>query len=84
MSQNKPKLNPDKTEFLLKGPPSKKAVLALVFFSFDLLGASMIPSSSAKNLGVIFTQILSFLITCQQYVGHVFRRFDYSAELDVA
>ena len=61
MSQNKLKLNHDKTEFPLIGTPStcKRAALAQLFF-FDLLGASMLPSNSAKSLGVIFYSDLTF------------------------
>jgi hypothetical protein len=51
MTSNKLKLNPDKTEFVIIGPPHKREELSQFFFPLDLLGSCLTPHHSAKNLG---------------------------------
>ena len=53
MTSNKLKLNPDKTEFVIIGPPHKREELSQ-FFPLDLLGSCLTPHHSAKNLGFTF------------------------------
>ena len=60
MTDNKLKLNPDKTEFLLIGTASKRAELANIS-PIDLLGALVSCSDNAKNLGVTFESDFTFL-----------------------
>ena len=53
MAQNRLKLNPDKTEFILFSNPSKRSWLS-TFFPVDLLGSQCSPTQKVRNLGVIF------------------------------
>lgn len=53
MANNRLKLNPDKTEFIVFSSPSKKSSLAK-FFPVNLLGSEISPAQKVKNLGVIF------------------------------
>ena len=53
MSTNKPKLNPDKAEFLLIGNERQWSKY-LSMFPIELLGVKTNPAKSARNLGVIF------------------------------
>ena len=59
MCSNKLKLNPDKTEFILFGSISQRKALQSIF-PVDILGNKLVPSDSAKNLGVIFDSDFSF------------------------
>ena len=59
MTQNRLKLNPDKTELLLIGTPAKRDGLAH-HFPLDILGSPVSPCDSAKNLGVLFDSGLTF------------------------
>ena len=52
MGNNKVKLNPDKTEFIVIGDDQIKSYLKSSF-PVSLLGNSMEPDESVKNLGVI-------------------------------
>ena len=52
MGNNKLKLNPDKTEFIVIGEDQIRSYLKS-FFPVSLLGNSMEPAESVKNLGVI-------------------------------
>ena len=52
MGNNKLKLNPDKTEFIMIGDDHIRSSLKS-FFSVSLLGNSIEPAESVKNLGVI-------------------------------
>ena len=59
MSANKPKLNPDKTEFLLIGnEPQRSKYLSM--FPIELVGVKTNPAKSARNLGVIFNKNFTF------------------------
>ncbi len=62
MSANYLKLNADKTELLLIGNPKRVAKVR----DFELsIGDSIVrPSASARNLGVIFDDTLSFKQSC--------------------
>ena len=53
MTQNRLKLNPDKSKFLLVGTPVKWDALAH-HFPLDILGSPVSPCDSAKSLGVLF------------------------------
>ena len=59
MSENKLKLNPDKTEFILLGTKSQRDKLA-DRFPVDILGSQIRPTDKARNLGVIFDSDFSF------------------------
>lgn len=58
MMENKLKLNPDKTEFLLTGTRIRRTNLSS-HFPTDLLGNSLTPSDKVRNLGVVFDANLS-------------------------
>ena len=53
MSTSKLKLNPDKTEFIIFGLKRQRDKLKACFL-IDILGNSLCPSDSVKNLGVWF------------------------------
>ena len=57
---------------MLIGSPSKRAEIA-GFFVFDLLGASLALSNSAKNLGLIFDSSFTFSV----YVSAICRASFY-------
>ena len=59
MNNNKLRLNPDKTEFILFGSAEECKTLAK-FFPVDILGNSICPSDSVRNLDVIFDSKFSF------------------------
>ena len=59
MTNNKLKLNPDKTEFMLFGSPSQRKTLQSIF-PVNILGNMISPVESAKNLGVIFDAEFNF------------------------
>ena len=59
MSTNKLKLNPDKSEFLLIGNKRQWSKY-LSTFPIELLGVKTNPAKSARNLGVIFDENLTF------------------------
>ena len=74
MFHNKLKLNPDKTEFLLIGHKSQRNKFSELFPT-TLLDNSTMPSDSAKNLGVLFDQDMSFskyvTQTCRSCYYHI-------------
>jgi hypothetical protein len=55
---NKLTLNPSKTEFLIIGTPQQRSKLISPVLSFD--NSTISPSTSLRNLGVIFDSVLSF------------------------
>jgi hypothetical protein len=57
LASNQLSLNPTKTEYLLIGTSQQRSKVAADLLSFS--GCSILPSSSAKNLGVIFDPDLS-------------------------
>ena len=59
MYENKLKLNPDNTEFLLIGIKRHREDF-LPSFPIDILGNNISPTPSARNLGVIFDEVFSF------------------------
>lgn len=59
MFQNKLKLNPDKTEFLLIGHERQRGKY-LSLFPISLMGVQTNPAKSARNLGVVFDQNFTF------------------------
>ena len=59
MLTNKPKLNSDKTEFLLIGNEWHQNK-CLSMFPIELFGVKTNPAKSARNLGVIFDQNFTF------------------------
>ena len=58
MAENRLKLNPDKTEFILIGTKHNRDKLSS-HFPLDILGNRVHPSNKVKNLGVIFNSDLS-------------------------
>jgi hypothetical protein len=72
MSQNKLKLNPDKTEFLLVGTQHRRSKQS-DSFPIDLLGNMSSPCDKVRNLGVIFDSDFSF----SQHVSSVCRSCYY-------
>ena len=71
MSTNKPKLNPDKTEFLLVRN-KRQWNKCLPMFPIELVGVKTNPAKSAHNLGVIFDKISPYAHMCWQSVSHAF------------
>ena len=59
MSNNKLKLNPDKTEFIILGSKTSRERLAHLF-PINILGSDLNPTSKVRNLGVIFDADFSF------------------------
>jgi len=59
MAENRLKLNPDKTEFIVFGKQSDKSELSK-FFPVNLLGSDLSPAEKVRNLGVIFDSEFSF------------------------
>ena len=59
MAENRLKLNPDKTEFILIGTKQNKEKLSS-HLPVDILGNHLHPSQKVKNLGVIFDSDFSF------------------------
>ena len=59
MTENRLKLNPDKTEFLLIGTPAKRDAFEQ-YFPLDILGSPVSPCKSARNLGVLFDSGFTF------------------------
>jgi hypothetical protein len=51
-------LNPDKTKLMVFGSPPM--IRKLPDFSLSMLGKEIVPSKTAKDLGVIFDPFLSF------------------------
>ena len=58
MSTSKLKLNPDKTEFIIFGSKRQRDKLKACF-PIDILGNSLCPADSVKNLGVWFNSDFS-------------------------
>ena len=89
MFNNKLKLNPDKTEFLIIGNKSQRAKFDSIF-PIDLMGNSTTPSSSVRNLGVIFDKDLNFndhvSAVCKSCNYHMrdFRRVRKHLNMDTA
>ena len=74
MSVNKLQRNPDKTEFIAFGNKREQAKLAL-FFSADILGNSLVPVDTVKNLGVkldsclnMSKQVSSTISACDYHI----------------
>ena len=89
MYQNKLKLNPDKTEFLLIGNKCHRNKL-LSKFPINLLGNSISPAPKARNLGVYFDEdfnfqnhINSIVKSCNYYIREIKRIRKY-LDRDVA
>lgn len=59
MAENKLKLNPNKTEFILLGTKPQRNKLA-DRFPVDILGSQVRPADKVRNLGVIFDADFSF------------------------
>ena len=79
MSANKPKLNPDKTEFIVFGNKRQQAELA-PFFPADILGNRLVPADTVKNLGVKFDsclnmskQVSSIISSCYYHINDLRR-----------
>ncbi len=74
MTQNKLKLNPDKTEFLLIGNKIQREKFSN-FFPVNLLDKETTPTPSARNLGVIFDSDFNFKKhisqTCRSCFYHI-------------
>ena len=89
MKGSKLKLNPSKTEFLLIGTKLQREKF-LNDFPCLLLGQDTNPSTSAKNLGVLFDSSLNFRKhisqTCRACFYHIrdLRRIRKSLSLDLA
>ena len=89
MTRSKLKLNPSKTEFLLIGTKLQREKF-LNNFPCLLLGHDTNPSTSAKNLGVLFDSSLNFRKhisqTCRACFYHIrdLRRIRKSLSLDLA
>ena len=89
MTGSKLKLNPSKTEFLLIGTKLQREKF-LNNFPCLLLGQDTNPSTSAKNLGVLFDSSLNFRKhisqTCRTCFYHIrdLRRIRKSLSLDLA
>ena len=89
MTGSKLKLNPSKTEFLLIGTKLQREKF-LNNFPCLLLGQETNPSTSAKNLGVLFDSSLNFRKhisqTCRACFYHIrdLRRIRKSLSLDLA
>ena len=89
MTGSKLKLNPGKTEFLLIGTKLQREIF-LNNFPCLLLGQETNPSTSAKNLGVLFDSSLNFRkhisLTCRTCFYHIrdLRRIRKSLALDLA
>ena len=89
MSTNKPKLNPDKTEFLLIGNERQRSKY-LSMFPIELLGVETYPVKSARNLGVIFDKNFNFRshisAICSSCIYHIrdLRRIRRHLDLDSA
>ena len=58
MNDNLLKLNPDKTEFLLIGSNAQREGL-MHLFPAPIMGENLVPSCSARNLGVVFNSDMS-------------------------
>ena len=80
MGNNKLKLNPDKTEFIVIGDDQIRSSLKSSF-PVSLLGNTMEPAESVKNLGVILdaensnTVMLNTVmlnLSCTNYTGSPF------------
>ena len=69
MTGSKLKLNSSKTEFLLIGTKRQREKF-LNNFPCLILGQDTNPSTSAKNLGVLFDSSLNFQKHISQHVGH--------------
>ena len=89
MQENKLKLNPDKTEFLLIGNKCHRNKL-LSKFPINLLGNSIFPAPKARNLGVFFDEDFNFQIhinsnvkSCNYYIREIKRIRKY-LDRDVA
>ena len=89
MFENKLKLNPDKTEFLLIGNKSHRVKVAHKF-PIELMGNSISPTPTARNLGVLFDEDLSLIkhinsiIKACNYHIREFRRIRKHLDMDVA
>ena len=85
MTGSKLKLNPSKTEFLLIGTKLQREKF-LNNFPCLLLGQETNPSTSAKNLGVLFDSSLNFRKHISQTFYHIrdLRRIRKSLSLDLA
>ena len=59
MAENKLKLNPDKTEFIIYGSNKQQTSLKQ-FFPVDILGNQLNPTGKVRNLGVIFDSEFKF------------------------
>ena len=59
MNSNKLKLNPDKTEFMIIGTDNQRNILSK-FLPVNILGNDLYPSTSVRNLGVIFDSDFKF------------------------
>ena len=70
MSASKLKLNPDETEFTLFGSKKQRERLN-VCFPIDILGISLHPTKSVRNLGVWFDYDFSF----SKHVQNVHKTF---------
>jgi len=89
MFENKLKLNPDKTEFLLIGNSIQRAKVSH-HFPISLMGNNISPSPSAKNLGVTFDEDFNFqrhinstVKACNYHIRE-FRRIRKHLDMDVA
>ena len=89
MSTNKPKLNPDKTEFLLIGNKRQRSKYLSVF-PIELLSVKTNPAKSARNLGEIFDKNFTFRsrisAVCSSCLYHIryLRRIHRHLNLDSA
>ena len=89
MYQNRLKLNPDKTEFLLIGNDRQRAKYSNVF-PLELMGNEVVSSSSARNLGFMFDEDFSMdshiKNLCKNCYYHIrdFRRIRAHMDVSVA
>ena len=74
MAENKLKLNPDKTEFIIIGSKQQQSSLKQ-FLPVDILGNQLNPTEKVRNLGVIFDSEFKFSShinnTCKSCYYHI-------------
>jgi hypothetical protein len=74
MAENKLKLNPDKTEFILIGTKKQQSMFKNIF-PVDILGNLITPTEKVRNLGVIFDSEFNFsahvMAVCKACYYHI-------------
>ena len=72
MTDSRLKLNPSKTEFLLIGSSKHKSKFSNLF-PIKLLNNDTVPSSSARNLGVVFDEHLNY----KEHLSQIYKNSFY-------